>query len=216
MEVVVIDRLDEELARHLRPVIAPEDLWFRIHAPQQGHTVALVRWPVWAFAAAVAATIALFCFSLKSDSSSYLAKFAAAELARGGEDVQFRSADPAQIRSWIQANAGIDIPLPATAGENVKLIGASVFRNGSPMVCVTYRVGNQPSRLLVTRANATAPQHGSMESGRYQGMSLATWVMQGQTYTLASAPENARAGCVLCHVEGGAGKTLAAVAFPRV
>ena len=198
----MINRLDEELARHLRPVAAPEDLWFRIQEPHPGRGIALTRWPVWAFAAAVAATIALFCFSLRSDTSSYLAKFAAWDLGRGVEDVQYRSTDAAQIRSWVQANAGIDIPLPARAGENVKLIGVSVFRNGSLMVCVTYRVGNQPSRLLVTRATAGAPQHGSMERSRYQGTSLATWVMQGHTYTLASfALENGRSACVLCHVK---------------
>lgn len=240
----MINRLNEELARHLRPVAAPEDLWFRIQGPHRGAgtpacgvethldrrhecrrsilrgcatAVGLTRWPVWAFAAAVAATIALFCFSLKSDTNSYLAKFAAGDLARGVEDVQYRSADSTQIRAWVQANAGIDIPLPARAGDNVKLIGVSIFRNGSPMVCITYRVGNQPSRLLVTGAGAGAPHHKSMEQSRYQGRSLATWVMQGQTYTMASsAPENARGACVLCHVDGGMGKALSTSAGPRV
>jgi hypothetical protein len=212
----MVNRLDEELARQLRPVAAPEDLWFRVQEPRGGYGAALARWPIWAFAAAVAATIALFCFSLRSDTGSYMAKFAAGELARGMEDVQFRSADPAQIRDWVQANAGIDIPLPARAGRNVKLIGVSVFQSGSRMVCVTYRVGNQPSRLLVTPVAAGAPQHGSMEQARYRGASLATWSMQGHTYTLAwSALGNARAGCVLCHVDGGAGKTPGAAVGPR-
>jgi hypothetical protein len=197
----VVNKWDEELARQLRPVAAPEDLWFRIHEPHQGHGRATVRWPAWAFAAALAATIALFCFSLRSDTKSYLAKFAAADLARGLEDVQFRSGDPAQIRAWVQVNAGMDIPLPPKAGENVRLIGVSVFHGGSPMVCVTYRVGDQPSRLLVTRGTATAPHHGSMEQSRYHGTSLSAWVMRGQSYMLAwSAPEKAHAACALCHV----------------
>jgi hypothetical protein len=220
----VLHRLDQELARHLRPVAAPEGLWFHIQEPHRGAGTpacqveahldpvfksterrhecrrgslrgCATKWRMWAFAAAVAATIALFCFSLRSDTGSYLAKFAAGELARGVEDVQFRSADPKQIRAWVQANAGIDIPLPARAGESVKLIGVSVFRNGSPMVCVTYRVGNQPSRLLVTRATNAVPQHGSMERSSYHGNSISTWVMQGQAYMLAGS------GCVLCHVK---------------
>lgn len=196
-----MNKWDEELARHLRPVAAPEDLWYRIQEPRQVHTGAVLRWPWWAFAAALAATIALFCFSLRSDTSSYLAQFAAGELDRGLEDVQFRSADPVQIRAWVQANAGMDIPLPARAGENVRLIGASVFHSGSPLVCVTYRVGNQPSRLLVTGAAVAAPHHGSSERIRYHGTSISTWVMQGQSYMLAwSAPENAHAACALCHV----------------
>jgi hypothetical protein len=195
-----VNRWDEELARQLRPVAAPEDLWFRIREPQRGHGRAVGRWPVWAFAAALAATIALFCFSLRSDTNSYLAKFAAGELARGSEDVQFRSGDPAQIRAWVQVNTGMDIPLPARAGENVRLIGVSIFHSGSPMVCVTYRVGNQPSRLLVTRGTASAPGHGSMDQSRDHGTTLSTWVMQGQSYMLASAPESEHAACALCHV----------------
>jgi len=175
------NNLEAQLARHLRPVAAPDDLWFRIQEPRHSHSGAVLRWPVWAFAAAVAATIALFCFNL----------------ARGVEDVEFRSTDPAQIRAWVRANAGIDIPLPARTGADVKLIGVSMVRSGSPLVCVTYRVGNQAARLLVTRTNHAAPSHASMA----QGTSPATWMMQGQTYTLASsAPENARAACVLCHV----------------
>lgn len=190
----MIDRLEEQLARHLRPVAAPDDLWFRIQDPHQGHAVRPLRWPMWAFAAALAATIALFCFSLRSDTNSYMAKFATAELARGAEDVQFRSADPAQIRAWVQANAGIDIPLLPKAAENVKLIGVSVFHSGSPMVCVTYRAGNQMSRLLVTRATAAA----------HRGTTLSPWVMHGQAYMLAwSAPENAHAACILCHATFG-------------
>lgn len=211
------NRLDEELARCLRPVAAPPDLWFRMHEPRYSYRGAVLRWPVWAFAAAVAATIALFCFSLRSDTDSNLTKFAAGELARGLDDVQFRSADPAQIRLWVQANAGIDIALPARAVPDVKLIGVSVFRSGAPMVCITYRVGNQPSRLLVTQATAAAPHHSSMEQRHYRGTSLSTWVMHGQTYMLASStPENSRAACVLCHVDGGAGKPLSTGPGPRV
>ena len=77
-----MNRLDQELARQLQPVAAPEDLWLRIEEPRSRHSGAVLRWPVWAFAAAVAATIALFCFSL----------------ARGVEVVEFRSTDPAHIR----------------------------------------------------------------------------------------------------------------------
>ena len=195
-------RLEEELARHLRPVAAPADLWLRIEEPRGGYVVLARRWPVWAFAAALAATIALFCFSLRSDTGSYLAKSAVRELARGVDDVQFRSADPAAIRAWVRANAGFDIPLPPRSADNVKIIGVSVVHSGAPMVCVTYRVGNRPSRLLVARAAAVTPQHHSIDESRYRGMPVSTWVMNGQTYALASAPvEKAHAGCVLCHVD---------------
>jgi hypothetical protein len=39
-----------------------------------------------------------------------------------------------------------------------------------------------------------------------QGTALASWVMRGQTYALASAPQDLRAACVLCHAEGRAGR----------
>ena len=197
----MINKWDEELARHLRPVAAPEDLWFRIQEPQIGRGVALTRWPIWAFAAALAATIALFCFSLRSDTNSYMAKFDAGELTRGIDNVQFRSADPARIRAWVMENAGIDIPLPAKAEGAVKLIGASVFHSGSPMVCVTYRAGNQEARLLVTRASAAAPHHASIEQSSYRGASFSSWVMDGRSYLLAVSTTG-NAACRLCHVKG--------------
>ena len=191
-------RLDRELMRELRPVAAPDELWLRIEEPDRSPMHVGWRWPMWAFAAAIAATIALFCFSLRSDTTSYMAKFAAGELARGAEDVQFRSADPAQIRTWLRSNTGIDVPLPDKTRNDVKLIGASVWRNGSPMACVTFRVGNRRSQLLVARATAVAPRHASPQQSRSQGVLLSSWKMRGQAYLLAS--EDLAGACVLCHV----------------
>ncbi|HUI82334.1 MAG TPA: hypothetical protein VLY24_30635 [Bryobacteraceae bacterium] len=193
------NRLEEELARQLRPVAAPAGLWLRIEGSGPVAAGAMLRWPVWALAAAVAAMIALFCFSLRSDTGPYMAKAAARELARGADQVEFRSADPGAIRAWVKANAGFDVALPAEVPAQVKIVGVSVLRNGSPMVCVTYRVGNRPSRLLVARA-AAAAQHRSMEQTRYGAASVSTWAIGGQMYALASAAqEKAHGGCVLCH-----------------
>jgi hypothetical protein len=196
-------RLEQELERHLRPVAAPSELCLRIEEPGEVRALPMLRWPMWAFAAALAAMIALFCFSLRSDTRSYMARTAARELARSSEDVQFHSADPAEIRAWVKANAGFDIPLPAQAARNVKIIGVSLVRGGSPMVCVTYRVGNQPSRLLVARAAETVrPQHPSIEQTGNGGASVSTWTMHGVAYAVAStSPEKAHAGCVLCHLD---------------
>ena len=188
-------RLERELVRELRPVMAPDELWLRIEEPGRVHT-AMLRWPLWAFAAAIAATIALFCFSLRSDTTSYMAKLAARELTRGGEDVQFRSADPAQIRTWVRSNTGIDVPLPDKTRNDVKLIGASVWRNGSPMACVTFRVGNRRSQLLVASGSAAPPHTAAQQSG-IPGVQFFSWRMQGQAYLLAS--ENVASACVLCH-----------------
>jgi hypothetical protein len=97
----MVNRLDAELARQLQPVAAPEDLWLRIQEPRQGYTGAVLRWPVWAFAAAVAATIALFCLSL----------------ARGVEDVPFRAANPPN-RAWVQPNVNHTAPAHASMASS--------------------------------------------------------------------------------------------------
>ncbi|HEV3331419.1 MAG TPA: hypothetical protein VG096_10585 [Bryobacteraceae bacterium] len=98
----MVNRLDAELARQLRRVAAPEDLWLRIQEPRQGYTGAVLRWPVWAFAAAVAATIALFCLSL----------------ARGVQDVPFRAADSVQNRAWVQPHANHIVPARASIASS--------------------------------------------------------------------------------------------------
>jgi hypothetical protein len=100
----VINRLEEELARQLRPVAAPEDLWLRIEEPRRSHTGAVLRWPVWAFAAALAATVALFCFSL----------------ARGVEEVQFRPTDPAHIRPPSHASMAKSRSPETSPAENAR------------------------------------------------------------------------------------------------
>lgn len=200
----MVNKFDAELSRQLQPVTAPETLWERIQEGPRPQPVERVRWPLWAFAAALAAIVMLCCFGLRSDTTSYMARLAARELAGGSERVDFRSSDPAEIRAWVKANAGLDIPLPAE--HSARLIGVSLIGDGGPVACISYRIGNREGRLMVARGAAAAPQHRSMEHGVDRGAALASWVMQGQTYALASAPQDLRAACVLCHAEGRAGR----------
>ncbi len=192
-----MNRFEAELARALNPVPAPDALWERIQQGQAAPSLDRLRWPWWAFAAALAATIALFCFSLRSDTTSALARVAAEELGSAPDTVDFRSADPVRIRAWVQANTGLDLPLPAS--PSVELVGVRLIRG---MACVSYRVGNRPAKLLVARAATAAPPHRAMDHTVYRGAALASWSMQGQSFLLASSsPQDSRAACVLCHVD---------------
>jgi len=203
----MVNKFDAELSRHLQAVTAPEGLWERIQEGRTPQRVERPRWPLWAFAAALAAMVALCCFSLRSDTTSYMAQLAAQDLAGGSEPVDFRSSDAAEIRAWVKANAGLDIPLPAE--NSVRLIGVSLIRDGGPAACISYRIGNREGRLVVARGASAAPQHRAMSHGVDQGTALASWVMQGQTYALATAPQDLRAACVLCHGEGRASRKAA-------
>jgi hypothetical protein len=203
----MINKFDAELSRHLQPVTAPEGLWERIQEGRASQPVERARWPLWAFAAALAAMVALCCFSLRSSTTSYVAQLAARDLAGGSARLDFRSSDAAEIRVWVKANAGLDVPLPAE--NSVRLIGVSLIRDGGPAACISYRIGNREGRLVVAGGASAMPQHRAMEHGVDQGAALASWVMQGQTYALASAPQDLRAACVLCHAEGRAGRKVA-------
>ena len=206
----MVHRLDEELARELRPVSAPEELWNRIEKRIDERPASVVRWPLWALAAAVAAMVALFCFTLRSDTSSYMARFAVRELARGAAGVDFQSSDPSRIRAWVRANAGFDVPLPAGPPSGVRILGVSLFHGGALTACVTYRIGDQTAKLLVTGASASAPAHPDMQVAREEHATVSAWSMAGQTYTLASnEPANSQAACVLCHVDGKPAKRKA-------
>jgi hypothetical protein len=163
----MVNKFDAELSRHLLAVTAPEALWERIQEGRRPQPVERVRWPLWAFAAALAAMIALFCFSLRSGTTSYMAQLAARDLNGGS------------------------------------------IRDGGPAACISYRIGNREGRLVVARGASAAPQHRAMSHGVDQGTALASWVMQGQTYALATAPQDLRAACVLCHGEGRASRKAA-------
>jgi len=195
----VVNRFDAELARGLRPVSAPDRLWDCLETRLDAvDTIVYAppRWPLWALALAVAATIALFCFTLRSDTTSYMAKLAAGELS-DKRQVEFRSGDPAEIRAWVKAKAGLEIALPAEA--SVELVGVSLIGG---MACVSYRVGTREGKLLVAHGGSAVPQHPRLEHAVYRGAALSSWAMLGQTYALAwSNPQDSHGACVLCHVD---------------
>jgi hypothetical protein len=157
--------IEPALARHLDPVSAPEELWERVRNPQVIRKKG-VQTSMNAARLGACATLLLTIWLV-------------------GGHRGLRSGDPGEIRGWVQAKAGIDVPLRARPA-GVQLTGASVSKG---TVEIAYKVGNRDGRLFVggkhTASNAR----------------VFTWSMQGRTYTLECAtPADLRIACGLCHI----------------
>ena len=164
-----------------------------------GAPVRKPRWLLWSVAATVAAASALFYFGLESDSTSYLAKAAWRELSSGTEPLDFRSSDPLEIRAWIKANAGLDIPL--VSAHSVQFIGVSLLRSSPCTVCVSYRIGNRRGELMVARGGSGGPKHPSIRQTSFRGATVTSWAAAGQTYAIATSIRGPHSACILCHVD---------------
>jgi hypothetical protein len=198
---VVVSKFEAELARHLRPVSAPDRLWEKIEQAGVAERPVRAPWPLWAFAAAALAALALFCLSLRSDTTPYLATLAAQQLGANASPIEFRSGDAAEIQRWAKRYAALDIPL--AGGRGIQLLGASLVRNGGLFLCVSYRVGDHTGKLLVTRGSSGVAQHAAMQTASRPGAALVSWTAQGQSYVLAAPDVQAlRAACVMCHANG--------------
>ena len=153
------------LAHQLDRVVAPEELWERVRSPRVVSEKRVHR-SVNAARVGACATVLLLAIWLFVGRASV------------------RSADAGEIRAFVKAKAGIDLPLRAQPA-GVRLVGAS-FRKGSAEVA--YQVGGRDGRLTVDG------RHGS--SAR-----VFTWTMSGHTYTLECAtPEDLKIACNLCHI----------------
>jgi|SRR6266850_6502095 len=163
------------LERKLDRVAAPEELWDRIDKPVAG------RFPnrdrkgavlAWTLVAAMLVVVLMWGL-------------------RPRRDLVFRSESATQIREWVKANAGFDVPLLGS-GE-VHLAGARWVRGDVEVSC---RVGNHQAKLLVSRGISSL-RHGTQPA---MARSTVSWGMSGRLYTLACAtPEDLRIACLLCH-----------------
>jgi hypothetical protein len=155
------------LAHQLDRVVAPEELWERVQNPGVRRKTERVHLSVNAAGMSACATLILLAVWFFVG------------------HVRLRSADPGEIRAWVKAQAGIDVPLrPRPAG--VQLVGAN-FAKGS--VEIGYRVGGRDGRLKVDGRHAAS-------SAR-----VFTWSMDGHIYTLECAtPEDLKTACNLCHI----------------
>lgn len=167
--------LERQLEQELRPVSAPPELWERIETPRVAR--AERRAPRWRWAVAFAAIALVVSASVG---------------LRRDEGIQ--SADPAQIRAWVLANTGIDVPLSLAAPVQMASVGSIDRGRGAE---IAYEIDGQRAILRVTPANADqAVAHTRVITGAR----LAKWVLRGQVYTLECAsPEGLQSACRLCH-----------------
>ncbi len=176
-------RLEHELQKGLRPVTAPPELWDRIQAPQAVQPRGSNRGLVWA----MAATVVLMAVGL-----SVVHRDNTAFPAFAGDHCQ----NPAQLRAWVRAKTGLDLPLRADSSPSIQLIGAQML-DGAGGVKVAYRVENRDALLLISPAEGAA----NLPHNRVNGK-VSTWVMNGQSLTLASdSAADLQLACKLCHLD---------------
>ena len=157
------------LAHQLDRVSAPEELWERVRNPRVAPRVAKKkRVPMSVNAAGMSACVTVLLLAIW--------------LFVGRTSV--RSGDAGEIRAFVKAKAGIDLPLRAQA-TGVQLRGAKVAKGS---VEIAYQVGGRDGLLSVDRR-------------RGSGARVFTWSMDGRTYTLECAtPEDLKIACSLCHI----------------
>jgi hypothetical protein len=169
------------LERGLRPVAAPPELWDRVRNSKPVSSRGSNRMLVWA----MAATVVLAAVALSLVRSP----------VRDSQQLAFHCQNPAQLRAWVKANTGLDVPLRGTPAAAIQLIGARAVDGRAE---IAYREGNRDSLLLVSRAkagSANAPH--SFVSGN-----VSAWVMAGQQFSLACAdPAALQLACKLCHLD---------------
>jgi hypothetical protein len=199
------DLFEPELARHLGPVKAPDQLWDRVQgAASAGRPVRTGQtgWnPVWGWVSAVAlvAVAAGLTVWLNRDLTSE--QIAVRALSRTPDQLQFRSADLSELRAWVKNDTGLDVPLPVRSASSVEMMGAYVSRNKTTTAEISYRVGGVDAALVVSKMPEQGEgRHQFVKDGSYHGANYLSWTMRGQMYTIASA--DARVGCLLCHSTG--------------
>ena len=167
--------LETILSEELRPVAAPPGLVDRLNTPAVEPRIAERRMYAWPLAISAAAAVLVV---------------AAAWGLRARNEI--RSADPAEMRAWVQSHAGLDVPFsPHTP---VRLERARLVQGRAE---ISYRVEDFSVKLLVARGTA------GQVSGQpvYDpGASSTTWALGGQIFSLeCPSPKALQAACRLCH-----------------
>lgn len=196
--------LEPELQKALRPVAAPAELWDRLNAAQSAPSVSQRFAPrkrsnqtlVWAIAAAVS-LIAVGLSSVYRSGGGRDEVTALQALAVDSQRIAFHCQNPAQIRAWVRAQTGLNLPLRSESSPAIQLIGAQTI-GGTRSVEVAYRAGNRDAVLVVSRTDA---ESGNVSHRRPTG-NISSWVMAGQRYTLAcNDPADLQLACKLCHLD---------------
>lgn len=175
-------RLVSELQGGLRETSAPPELWDRVQAGRfapRRKTSSVLVW-------ATAAVAVLLIFAV---SRAYRAT-TPGDLPHAG----FQCQNPAQLRAWVRAKTGIDVPLRAATASSIQLIGA---RSMAESVEIAYRAGKRGGTLTVSPAIGAA----DVPHDRVRG-NVSSWVMDGQRYTLmCDNAADLQLACKLCHLD---------------
>ena len=185
MEVNQRVEMKSELQLALHQVTAPPELWDRVQAGRFSQPQATNRGFVWALALAVVlAGVALSTLRARRET-----------VASDSQQMAFHCQNPAQLRAWVRANTGFDVPLRAALPASIQLIGARAVEGRAE---IAYRAGNRDAVLLVSRAD---PGSANAPHTRVSGKS-SSWVMAGQRFTLAcDNPADLQLACKLCHLD---------------
>lgn len=193
--------LEAVLAEHLRPVAAPPDLWARIQNRRHLRPAGLSTWQ---FASAMAAGLLVVASVFGSyERPGLAANEALADQALSGSvKLNLQSDQPQQIRNWVKANTGIDIPLVPEPASSIRMTGTCTIRSA---VAVAYRAGDSDATLVVARdghASGTAHKHKFLSTQTRNGGSVSSWTMDGKLYTLAyTSAKDLHAACGICHTD---------------
>ncbi|HEX5229528.1 MAG TPA: hypothetical protein VFW44_17575 [Bryobacteraceae bacterium] len=192
--------LTTELEWGLHETSAPPELWDRVMAAQQVRPVPreVVR-PrlIWAWAAAALLVIAIGLASTYRRSAESDQALALRALSGASQIAGFHCQNPAQLRAWVRAQTGLDLPLRPDASASIELIGAQTTDDARG-VEVAYRAGNRDAVLLVSRADSSIR---NSPHDRASG-NVSSWVMDGQRFTLASdSSADLQIACKLCHLD---------------
>ena len=183
--------LEQELTR----VTAPRELWDRVNAPYRAARVkesGSGRWS-WALGAAMLVVAVLAGIRLMRGN-------AAPVVAQAAGPSGIQSSEGAEVRAWVRARAGLEVPLAGELPASVRLTGATVMRGQA--VEIAYRIEGRPATLLVAKTGGL--QWGSVSHAfvRRDGKT-ASWSTRGHSFTLACAmPGDMELACLICHGGG--------------
>jgi hypothetical protein len=191
--------LEPELQGGLREVTAPADLWDRVQAARVAPARPLSSVPsrrlIWAMAATVVlAAVGLSILRAHRDSAAGDEALALQALSIDSQRVAFHCENPTQLRAWVKAKTGLDVPLRSEPAASIEFIGASSTVDRAE---IAYRAGNRGGVLLISRADRAADVAHGHASGN-----VSSWVAAGQRFTLASDnPADLQVACKLCHLD---------------
>ncbi len=183
-------RLESDLEQGLRSVTAPPELWDRLQGAQIPQSRDRHRGLVWAMAVTVVLAAVALSLVRSPDEAA-----AIQILDSDSQNMAFRCQNPAQLRAWVRANTGIDVPLRDAPAGSIQLVGANA---GAGRVEIAYRAGNHDAVLVVSRADSgSANVPHNQPSGN-----VSSWVMDGERFTLAcNNAADLQLACKLCHLD---------------